>query len=125
VGSVISLAGQGWSDVGAELASESKAGVSQQGIEAGNDLRCRLVGRSQRARSDGGTHWYPSSTHVLELQRTGSRVFEVSDQLSQNPRLVWIGYSSVFLLHEGFREHGEPRHRRSEMTERRSSETSR
>jgi len=41
----------------------------------------------------------PGCAPVLELHRSGSGVFEVADELAEDPRLVGVGDASVDLLH--------------------------
>jgi hypothetical protein len=68
-----------WSDLGAELASKSKADEAKKCIEAAGGFGCDLVCRSERAGGYPLSSSDPGRAHVIKFQSSGTGMLQIAD----------------------------------------------
>lgn len=82
-------------DVSPEFPTKAQRGESEELIPSRRDLRDTRIAPSQRASCHGFADGNPRPTHVGKVERARLRVFQVPNQLAENPRLIRVGDSPV------------------------------
>jgi hypothetical protein len=79
--------------------------VADQRVEPTGNLCRGGVGGAEGSGNHAVAGLHPCGSHIAELQRARAGMLKVADQLPEDPGLVRVGHTAVFLLHHRLGEH--------------------
>ncbi|OSM43037.1 hypothetical protein BCY76_010710 [Nesterenkonia sp. PF2B19] len=111
---------QSRSDVDSQALSELEAAVADESVETCGDIKYLGIVATDESCLHTLRHAGPGGAHIGELECSGVLMFEVTDELAENPLLFIVFDSTDFPLHDGDRDESDP----GEMEDRNSPELS-